>query len=143
MKWENSYFLPLQEVFLDCRANFNILIDTALILHYIVAARFKRKSDHTLIQDHTFIDFAKIVHPPCLFRTTPLFGPLEYLGYSGLNLANMTCQLVKLGSFKPILTYFDKLKPLNPGHFVAQTIIVEVDFKNKTLNFDHSVMRQQ
>ena len=62
---------------LDCGANFNILIDTALILHYIVAARFKRKSDHTLIQDHTFIDFAKIVHPPCLFRTTPLFGPLE------------------------------------------------------------------
>ena len=29
------------------------------------------------IPDHTFIDFGVIVHPP--FRTTLLFGPLEYL----------------------------------------------------------------
>ena len=80
MKWENSYFYPLQEGFLDFRANFNILVDIPLILHYIVSARFeKKKSDHTLIKDHTFIDFAKVVHPPCLFRTTPLSGPLEYL----------------------------------------------------------------
>ena len=30
------------------------------------------------ILDHTFINFRDIVHPPCLFRTTLLFGPLEY-----------------------------------------------------------------
>ena len=73
------FFTPSRSKFLDCRANFNTLVDTPLILHYIVAPRFKKKSDHMLILDHTFIDFAKIVHPPCLFRTTLLFGPLEYL----------------------------------------------------------------
>ena len=80
LKWENSYFLPLQEVFLDCRANFNILIDTPLILHYIVAARFKKRiwphaysGPHIywfckncpptmLIQDHTVIQATRVPH---------------------------------------------------------------------------------
>ena len=37
------------------------------------------KSNHMLIADHTFIVFGKIIHPTCLFRTTLLFGPLEYI----------------------------------------------------------------
>ena len=43
-----------------------------------MALRFKEKSNHMLILDHMFIDFGDIAHPPCLFRTTLLFGPLEY-----------------------------------------------------------------
>ena len=46
---------------------------------YIVELKFKKKSNHMLIPDHTFINFGEIVRPPCLFRTTLLFGPLEYL----------------------------------------------------------------
>ena len=46
----------------------------------------------------------------------------DFVFSSGFNLANMTCQLVELGSFNPIFTYFyswnvkfAKLKPLSLG----------------------------
>ena len=42
----------------------------------------KKFTSHMLISDHTFIN--EIVQPPRLFRTTLLFGPLEYLGYGTL-----------------------------------------------------------
>ena len=34
----------------------------------------------------------------------------DFVFSSGFNLANMTCQLVELGSFNPISTYFYQLE---------------------------------
>jgi hypothetical protein len=34
----------------------------------------------------------------------------DFVFSSGFNLANMTCQLVKLGSINPIITYFYQLE---------------------------------
>ena len=42
------------------------------ILLIIVDFRSSRKSDHTLIPGHMFINFLEIFHPLCLFRTTLL-----------------------------------------------------------------------
>jgi hypothetical protein len=61
------------------RINETLFIHGIFLIYIIIPLNFKENFDHMLIPDHTFINFREIVHPSCLFRTTLLFGPLEYL----------------------------------------------------------------
>ena len=78
-------FWSLNEIY-----SIHLYLEKVLVCHfkYVVVFVLRKFVETTLMNlnlkknpttDHTFINFGEIVRPPCLFRTTLLFGPLEYM----------------------------------------------------------------
>ena len=65
-----------------------------------------------IIQDHTFINLAETVHPTCLFETTLLLGPLEYL--FALNLENSIVALLRFVIISQTYSIYVELMYLLP-----------------------------